>query len=159
MLSHKTQAGALSVRLVTLEPLRVASLIGRGKTPELAGWKALLDWGRAQGLLKAAPAPRFFGFNVRRADHIEHDYEVWMTVGPQVQSDSIVTVKDFPGGRYAVARVKGVEQIPGTWMRFTNWLKTSSYQYGEEQWLEEHVQFIDLPEDELVLDLYLPLQA
>ena len=60
----------LDVRIVQLEPLRVASALGFGPSPEAIAWEKILGWARQNGLPDAAstgatgkPAPRFFGFN------------------------------------------------------------------------------------------------
>ena len=49
---------ALNVRIVRLDPMRVASAYGFGPSPEDIVWQTLLDWGKAGGLLDVTPAPR-----------------------------------------------------------------------------------------------------
>ena len=51
------------VRIVRLEPLRVASAYGFGASPEEQAWQKLLAWAESQGLMTGDPLPRFFGFN------------------------------------------------------------------------------------------------
>ncbi len=149
----------LDVRIVTLEPLHVASALGFGTEPEMKAHATLLHWVRAQGLLDAPAAPRFFGFNnpSPSAGSPEYGYELWVTVAPGVKAEPPVEIKDFPGGRYAVTRCKGVENIVETWKRLGAWAEKSPYPRGRHQWLEEHVSFIDVPPEEFVLDLYIPI--
>ena len=144
------------IRVVQLEPLRLATLVGTGLTPELNGWQMLLRWAQEHGCLDAKPAPRFFGYDVWRAKDA-HDYRVLMTVSENCCRDSQIDVITLPGGIYAVHRVHGTRSIPGAWQQLDDWLNDSSYQLGQHQWLEEHIRFIDLPEQDFLLDLYLPL--
>jgi DNA gyrase inhibitor GyrI len=76
-----------------------------------------------------------------------------------VQSDDVATVKDFPGGLYAVTRCRGTNTITDTWHRLATWVENSQYQFGEHQWLEGHVGPVVTPQnvEELVLDLYAPI--
>jgi AraC family transcriptional regulator len=87
-----------------------------------------------------------------------------MTVGPEVQGSETITIKDFPGGLYAVQRVSGVP-MPDKWMRLAMWLETSRYRMGEHPWLEECLtpeafvvaEGAGLDLDRLMFDLYLPV--
>jgi DNA gyrase inhibitor GyrI len=68
-------------------------------------------------------------------------------------------MKTFSGGRYAVARVTGVEQIPAAWLELVQWAETSPYERADHQWLEEHLRAgTDVPPEAFVLDLYLPIR-
>ena len=81
-------------------------------------------------------------------------------VGPDVEPEGDIKIKEFPGGLYAVARceVRGdaYDIIPATWKQLVAWCEESKYRSGTHQWLEEH---LSLPgsTDELTLDLYLPI--
>ena len=79
---------------------------GFGASPEELAWGTLLEWARASGLLDAELAPHFFGFNNPNpsAGNPNYGYEQWITVGPDVADGAGVTIKEFPGGLYAVAR-------------------------------------------------------
>ena len=115
----------MEVRIVQLEPIHVASALGFGDGPEGQAAEKILAFARAKNLLQQTPAPRFFGFNnpSPAAGSPNYGYELWMEVGAQVQGDGDITIKDFPGGLYAVARCKGVEPIPETWKQLTTWLE------------------------------------
>jgi DNA gyrase inhibitor GyrI len=150
----------LDVRIVELPHLRVASVVGKGPEPELAGWTVLLTWAKANGYLKEPR--RFFGHNIwlphdSSSSQVTHDYEVWMTLEPDENPGRPVMIKNFRGGLYATLRVENVQNIPGAWDKLMGWLKHSAYHQGTHQWLEEHVRFIDIPVEEFVLELYLPI--
>lgn len=151
----------LNVRIIELPPMRVASVLGFGAEPEMLAWNKLLAWAGPRSLLKAQPAPRIFGFNnpSPTPGSPNYGYEFWLTVGAEVASDGSVTVKEFPGGLYAVTRCKGVETIYNTWQRFVAWLETSPYKHAQHQWLEEHISSDpDMKPETLVLDLYMPVK-
>ncbi len=159
-MTTRTSAEKLNIRIVDLARMRVAALVGTGKEPEMDGWKRLLDWAAGRHYLDKATAPRFFGFDIffNPDESIDHDYEVWMTVGPEVKSDETVTVKEFPGGHYAVTRVAGIDHIYDTWMELEAWVKAHHYEMGKHQCFEEHIKFIGLQPEKFVLDLYYPLK-
>lgn len=153
---------SLDVRIIKLEPLHVASLIRFSSSPEDEAWSALLAWAQDHNLLRTTPTPRFFGFNnpSPAPGSPNYGYEVWMTVSPQVVADETVKIGDFAGGLYAVTRCTGVSHIMDTWKQFVRWQETSPYAMAQHQWLEEHLAFGgDVPPEELVLDLYMPVKA
>ena len=151
----------LEVRIVRLPPLRVASVHGFGTEPETLAWKKLVDWAEPKGLMDLTKH-RVFGFNNPDPSpgSPNYGYEFWITVGPEVQASGEATIKDFPGGMYAVTRceVKDPWQdIPGTWKKLMVWHEGSTYKMGRHQWLEEHLSSSDTSPQELTLDLYLPI--
>ncbi|HEX2907009.1 MAG TPA: GyrI-like domain-containing protein [Phototrophicaceae bacterium] len=150
----------LDVKIVRLEPLRVATTLGFGEGPEGLAWDKLMQWAEPRGLMTTTPPPRLFGFN--NPDPMPgnpvYGYEVWMTVGPEIISDDVVQVKDFSGGLYAVTRCTGTENIFPTWQKLVAWVENSPHQSARHQWLEEHLKVgSEIPESEFVLDLYLPI--
>jgi DNA gyrase inhibitor GyrI len=149
----------MEVRIVRLEPMRVAAVLGFGAGPEGLAWDKMSAWLKASHLLEDGKGHRFFGFNnpSPSAGSLNYGYEVWATVDESVQPEGEVTVKDFPGGLYAVTRCKGVDSIFPTWQQFVRWREASRYQGANHQWLEEHFGALDMPPEELVLDLYLPV--
>ena len=60
-----------------------------------------------------------------------------MTVGSDVAGGAGVTIKEFAGGLYAVARCEGLQTITDTWHRLATWCEGSPYVMGQHQWLEE----------------------
>ena len=149
----------MDVRIVHLEPVRVAAVLGFGASPESLAWDKMSAWLKATRLLEDGQPHRFFGFNnpSPSAGSPNYGYEVWATVGEQVRPEGEITVKDFPGGLYAVTRCKGVETIYPTWQRFVRWREESRYHSANHQWLEEHFGALEGPPEDLLLDLYLPI--
>jgi DNA gyrase inhibitor GyrI len=154
--------GELEVRIVRLEPMRVASVHGFGESPEEEAWRKLEAWAKSKGLLEDPKRHRIFGFNNPDPSpgSPNYGYEFWIVVGPGVESEGGVKVKDFPGGLYAVTRCEVIgdpyEIIPETWKRLATWLEDSKYTYAHHQWLEEHIR-LHAPGQDFVLDLYAPI--
>lgn len=149
----------LEVRLVTLEPMRVASVYGFGESPELQAWEKLRAWAEPKGLLDDREQHRIFGFNNPNPSPASpnYGYEFWIAVGPEVEPEGEVRIGEFLGGRYAVTQCKGVENITDTWRKLAKWLVDSKYGHASHQWLEEHLSPVDASLDEMVLDLYAPI--
>ena len=152
----------LEVRIVRLEPKRVASVHAFGESPEHAAWDKLIAWAKAKSLLEEPIEYRIFGFNNPDPSpgSPNYGYEFWITVGPDVEPGGEATIKEFSGGLYAVTRCKGAPNIGKTWHQLGTWCENSKYQYASHQWLEEHMAppAVTPHNDEgLVLDLYLPL--
>jgi DNA gyrase inhibitor GyrI len=149
----------MGVRIVRLEPIRVVSVLGFGAGPEGLAWDKMRAWLEASHLLEDGKEHRFFGFNnpSPSAGSPNYGYEVWVSVDETVQPAGEVTVKDFQGGLYAVTRCQGVETIFPTWQQLVRWREESPYQGANHQWLEEHFGALEVPPEELVLDLYLPI--
>ena len=150
----------LVVRIVKLEPLRVASFHGFGPNPEHLAGRRLAAWAEPRGYLADLAHHRIFGFNNPNPSpgSPNYGYEFWLTVGPEVEPEGEMRVLDFAGGLYAVTRCRGVESIGETWARLVGWLTGSRYGHAEHQWLEEHINpTFPEAEDALILDLYAPV--
>ena len=149
----------LDVRIVTLDPMRVASVLGFGPSPEAAAWQKLAAWAEPRGLLAEPDRPRIFGFNNPSPSPASpnYGYEFWIEVGLDVDTIDQVEVKEFDGGLYAVTRCQGVEAITDTWKQLVAWLAAGPYRQASHQWLEEHITAVDGAPDELILDLYAPI--
>ncbi len=147
---------SLEVRIVRLEPMWVASAHGFGASPEAIAWDKILAFAESKGLLNTAH--RFFGFNNPDPSpgSPNYGYEQWITVGPDVQAEGDIEIKDFPGGLYAVTRCK-LNDITSTWQQLVRWGEESKYQFGSHQWLEESITPPRTSLDEAVMDLYLPI--
>lgn len=146
------------VRIVKLEPMRVAAALGFGTNPEPQAWQKLLAWMKGQGI-DNLKAHRFFGFNNPNPSpgSPNYGYEQWITVGPDAAGDENATVKEVPGGLYAVMRCQGVPN-PQAWGELVMWRDGSAYRPANHQWLEECLT-PEMPADESlwVFDLYLPV--
>ena len=153
----------LEVRIVQLEPMRVASLWAFGPSPEIEAWEKLTAWAKPRGLLDDPQSHRIFGFNNPNPSpgSPNYGYELWIEVGPDVEPERDVRIEAFQGGLYAVTRCEvppdePYRVIPATWKKLVTWREDSPYRGGSHQWLEETVP-IKLPGIEFVLDLYLPI--
>ncbi len=154
----------LAVRIVKLEPLRVASFHGFGPNPETLAGQKLTAWAGPRGCLAEPLRHRIFGFNNPNPSpgSPNYGYEFWLTVGPEVAPKGApeggVRIQEFGGGLYAVIRCQGVEKIGSTWGQLVRWLSDSKYGHAHHQWLEEHLNpMFPAPADELLLDLYAPI--
>lgn len=155
---------ALNVRIVELEPVRVASFHAYGQEPEIAAWDKLVAWAGPKGLLDDPEGHQVYGFNNPSPSpgSPNYGYEFWISVGPEVGAEEPVEIKQFPGGLYAVARCqvggKPYETIPAGWKQLVLWREDSAYKPGDHQWLEEPILLEQFPEGEWDLDLYLPIE-
>ena len=133
------------VRIVKLKPVRGARGWAFGPSPEENAWKLLEGWARPLGLLDAGSGNRCFGFNNPSPTEgsPNYGYEVWVTVGPDVEPGGGVTIGELTGGLYAAAPFEGDlenpgESIPTAWQKLDAWVHAHGYHHGAHQWLEEH---------------------
>ena len=150
----------MQVRIVLLEPLRVAYARAISTDPETDAWNKLTAWARPRGLVDPGNH-RFFGFNNPSPTPGSPvcGYEVWVTVGPEVRPEGGIGIKEFGGGLYAVARCRPrrPEDIPQSWQALRRWAVSSGRRHGRHQWLEEHLGQLGEPWDNIEMDLYYPL--
>jgi len=149
----------LDVRIVQMEPMRVASALGYGASPEPQAWEKILAFAESKGL--DPEAARFFGFNnpTPSPGSPNYGYEQWMTIGPDVEAEGEITIKEIPARLYAVTRFKGLSNIGQVWQQLVTWFEDSPYKKPPHwhQCLEELLTSPDVPPEEYVFDLYLPL--
>ncbi len=147
------------VRIVEMEPMRVASAHGFGAEPEPQAWNKILAFAQEKGL--DTGKARFFGFNNPNPSpgSPNYGYEQWMTVSPDVQAEGEITIKEIPARRYAVTRCKGISTITQTWQQLVLWFEDSAYKKPAHwcQCLEELLTPPGVPYEEYVFDLYLPV--
>jgi DNA gyrase inhibitor GyrI len=152
----------LNISIVKLEPMRVASFHAMGTEPEHAAFAKMREWVKARGLQKTDY--RIFGFNNPDPSpgSPNYGYEFWFTIGQDVEPEGDMEIKQISSGQYGVLRceVKGdFAKIGRCWKQLVNWREESPYQQGAHQCLEEHIGGVDVTDDELVLDLYIPLNG
>ena len=149
----------LEVRIVTLEPMLVASAYGFGSNPEEQAWGKILTWTRALNLLEGEKEPRFFGFNNPDPSpgSPNYVYEQWMTVDSEVETGDDVTLKKIEGGLYAVSRCLSLTTIGQDWKNLARWCEESKYEMGNHQWLEESLSPLGTKLEDLIFDLYFPI--
>lgn len=163
----------LEVRIVKLEPMRVASALGFGPSPETVAWNKIVAFIKSQGWLDELESFRFFGFNNPDPSpgSPNYGYEQWITVGPDVEGMDDIKIIDFPAGSYAVARCEGLSSIGSVWRQLVNWHEDSQYTKPSNyyQCLEEVLNpsvfitregnFVETQEahEGVIFDLYLPV--
>ena len=145
------------VRIVELDPLRVAATLGFGAEPEAEAWDKLMTWARATNSLDGTQ--RFFGFNNPNPmpGSPNYGYEQWMTIGPDVEPIGDVEIKHFEGGLFAVLRCNSLATITEDWGRLAAWLEASPYRADHRPCLEELLNSPVLPYTEWVFDLYVAI--
>ena len=146
-----------SVRIVRLEPMRVAASLGFGPEPEGLAWESLTRWAGDAGL--ALSEHRLFGFNnpSPAPGSPNYGYEQWLVLKGEAVAVGRLEIKDFPGGLYAVMRCKGTPN-PAIWQSLVRWREASPYRAAHHQWLEELLTPDLLGQwDRVEFDLYLPI--
>ena len=148
----------LDVRIVTLEPMHVASAHGFGPSPEMIAWDKILRWAGENGLLDGDEAPTYYGFDnpMPSPGSLNYGYEQWIVVGPDAVGNDEVTIKKFSGGMYAVTRCK-LPQIGEAWKRLVAWREDSKYRCAPHECLEQMISSPDTPFDDMVLDIFLAI--
>jgi DNA gyrase inhibitor GyrI len=137
--------------------MRVATAHGFGAGPEMEATDKILAFMEARGL--TFEDVRWFGFNNPdpTPGSPNYGYDVWITVGPDVQGEGEVTIKEFEGGLYAVSRFKNLNNIGQVWRQLVLWREDSAYMKGYHQWLENLFTHPHSPIEDFVFDLYLPI--
>ncbi|MFQ5789311.1 MAG: GyrI-like domain-containing protein [Acidobacteriota bacterium] len=152
----------LEVRIVRLEPMRVASVRAVSETPERDAWEKMRAWAGPKGLLDDLAEHLVFGFNnpAPSQDRKDYGYELWIGVDPGIESEGEVEVKDFEGGLYAVTTctLLGDPNVLETWKKLWEWVESSKFKWRHTHELEKALD-PHAPEEDLVLDLYLPIEG
>jgi effector-binding domain-containing protein len=161
VIKRRERMSELDVQIVEMEAMRVASAHGFGEHPEDLAWEKILAFARAKDL--DTKKVRFFGFNNPNPSpgSPNYGYEQWMTVGPEVEAEGDIAIKEIPTRRYAVTRFKGLENIGRVWQELVLWFEDSPYREPAHwcECLEElHGGHAGSPE-EWVFDLYLPIAS
>jgi effector-binding domain-containing protein len=151
----------LEVKIVQMEPMRVAAALGFGTNPETEAWDKIRAFGRSKGLLDDRASVRLFGFNnpSPTPGSPNYGYEQWMVVGPDVEAEGDIEIKEIPSRLYAVTQFKGLENIGRVWQGLVTWFEDSPYKKPAHwhQCLEELLTSPDAPTEEWVFNLYLPI--
>ena len=149
----------LDVRIVQLEPLRVACAHGFGESPEGKAFDKVFAYAASTGLALDDGAVRWFGFNNPNPSpgSPNYGYDVWVTVGPDAGPEGDIKILEFAGGLYGVARCEGLDRIGEVWMQLANWREESPYHTAHHQWLEELLTPPNVDYEDYVFDLYVPI--
>ena len=157
------------VKIVKLEPMRVASARAISKTPEHDAWEKMRAWAEPKGLLEDIERHPVFGFNNPNPspDREDYGYEFWVRVGPDIEPEGDVEIKEFEGGLFAVTTCKLKEEIESgffqkegyleSWKKIVDWVKSSKYKFGKRQCLEK-AHDPGASDEELILDLYCSIE-
>ncbi len=154
----------LIVRVVRLEPMRVACARAVSASPERDAWEKLLTWAEPRGLLQDPARYPVFGFNNPNPSpgREEYGYEFWIGVKPGAEAEGGVEVRDFPGGLYAVTTCRLVGDpagsVPAVWRSLWDWAQSHErYRWRNTHELEQ-CRNPQADEKDLELDLYLPIE-
>jgi AraC family transcriptional regulator len=156
----------LDVRIIRLEPMRVASFHAFGASPENDAAAKLVEWAKPKGYLDDPEKHRIFGFDnpIPSAGSPNYGYEYMIEIEDDAEPEDNVISKTFEGGLYAVTRCEVNENpydiIPDKWMKLYEWVEDNSpYQIGPRQSHEEHVApFPFKVTDNFTIDLYLSIE-
>jgi DNA gyrase inhibitor GyrI/DNA-binding transcriptional ArsR family regulator len=166
--SDEAMTKELQVEIVQLDPMTVASVQAISKSPEDDAWKKMVAFAEPRGLLKDLKKNPIFGFNIPKpsAGKEEYGYEFWVRIDPKTELEKGVVKKKFDGGLYAVTRCNLTKEASSaylqehgsleSWAKLGEWFKSSGYKKGKHQWLEKSVN-PNKPDEDLLLDLYLPI--
>ena len=139
----------------------VASVLAAGEAPESEAWRLLRQWAAPKGLLANVDRHPIFGFNnpPPSPDRKDYGYELWIRVDGPDKGDDAVAFKEFDGGLFAVTacRLFGEPGIVTTWRMLWDWAQTGAYRWRRSQELEK-VLNPNSADDELILELYLPIE-
>ena len=167
--SDETMTKDLQIEIVQLEPMTVASVQAISKSPEEDAWKKMVAFAEPRGLFKDLKKNPIFGFNNPNPSEgkEEYGYEFWIRISSDTELDEGVTKKKFNGGLYAVTRCNLTKEstsaflqehgILESWAKLSEWFKSSGYEKGKHQWLEKSIN-PNKPDEDLLLDLYLPIE-
>ncbi len=151
------------VRIVDLPPMRVASALGYGEQPEDQAATMITQLARKIGVEPGSPEYRSFGFNNPNPSpgSPNYGYEIWLVIGPDVEAEEPIAIKDVPGGRYAVTRFTGLSHIGEFWRALVAWFEDSPHTYpsGGPCGLEEVINPTETDPEKWTFDLYLPIAA
>jgi len=166
--SDETMNKEIQVEVVQLEPMTVASIQAISKTPEDDAWKKVVAFAEPRGLLKDLKENPIFGFNNPNPSvgKEEYGYEFWIRINPDIKLEEGVTKKEFSGGLYAVTRCNLTKESTSaflhehgqleSWANLVKWFESSGYKKGKHVCLEKSIN-PNKPDEDLLLDLYLPI--
>jgi AraC family transcriptional regulator len=153
----------MDVRIEQVQPMRVAFIRQIGPYQQApATWGKLMAWAGPRGLL--GPDTLYIGIShddpsVTPPDKLR--YDACIPVGPDVQAEGEVGVQEIAGGEYALTTHHGpYMKLDKTYAELCGqWLPGSGREPGSGPCFEIYRNWQDMPpEDDLLTDVYLPLQ-
>jgi DNA gyrase inhibitor GyrI len=149
------------VRIERLDPMRIASVRVVSETPERDAWSKMREWAEPLKLLEDVEKNPVFGFNNPgpAPGRREYGYEFWIRIDPDIQPKGDIQLREFSGGLYAVTKCSllGDPNILETWKLLWDWVLESKYEHRKTHELEKPLNPLS-PEEDLILDLYLPIE-
>ncbi len=149
----------MDVRIVELEPMRVAFARAVSSSPEKDAWATLEAWAEKNGLLDDPGKLKVFGFNNPKPfpGKSDYGYEMWIELQEEFEPEEDIGIKDFEGGLYASTTCDDLKKVGKMWKKLWDWCQASEYKWRKHFELE-HLDNPKKPKDELIVDLYLPIK-
>ena len=150
----------LRVHFERLTPMRVVSFHAYSKSPERDASLKMNEWARANGILINKETHPTFGFDnpspTRGKE--EYGYEFWLKIDDDFETDDDIKIIDIPERLYAVTTSWRLADVGRDWKNLDRWLKEHDYEIIKNIPCLERAHLINVSEDELVLDLLVPLK-
>ena len=148
----------IEVKIIELPSMRMISAYGFGGEPEGIAWEKIIAFAEKNKIDLSDGSVTTYGFNNPNPSKgsPNYGYEIWLPVAENVEPEGDLRVVDFTGGLYAVTNFKGLENIGQAWSEIVKWREDSKYKHGSHQCLEELLT-TDLPPEEFVFNIYLPI--
>lgn len=148
----------IDVRVVKIKPMRIAVSHAFSKTPEKDSITVLIEWAKPKGLLDDPSKYLWFGHNnpPPSPNLKEYGYDSILTIGPEIEPDKNIQVKEIAGGLYAVIRTN-LKNIGKMWEWLYKWVNNSEYTIAGHG-LEEFLNPLESSVDNYIFDLWLPIK-
>ena len=158
---RKPELSKIDVKIMRMEPMRVASFHAFGESPENDAVEKLITWAQPLGLLNNPDGHPVYGFNNPNPEEgkKEYGYEFWIKIDENYNEKETV-YKTYGGGTYAVTRVEvrePWEDIPKAWMNLLKWVQDNGYTMKQDVCLE-HTLDPKAVNGQFILDLMLPIE-
>ena len=149
----------LDVKIVKLEPFRAISAYGFGPEPEGIAFEKIKNFALSKGLIQEGAPPGTFGFNNPDPSpgSPNYGYEIWLPMEQEVEPEGDLRFVQFDGGLYATTTFTGLQNIGQVWGELNKWREDSAYRCGHHQWLEQPLNWGDMPIEEWIFTIYLPI--
>jgi AraC family transcriptional regulator len=147
------------VRIVRVEPMRLAFANATGKSPEVKAHRALFAWAAPKGLLADRSVFFFFGRNnpPPSPGKEAYGYDSGITVDPALEIEGDIKTEDLRGGWYALVRTN-LTQIREMWEYLYQWVEGSAYSIAGHGLEELLTPEIENNPDAILFDLWLPIK-
>ena len=137
----------MEIKVVELNPMKVASFQYVGENPELNAIKSMFRWAQKKEFFSKDARFYFFGFNnpIPSEDNSESGYEVWLPLDVNFEGDDEIKIKEFKGALFATTEMSFIDFLSNQgWNVFHSaaklWMKENMYERDiTVQWLEKHI--------------------